>query len=180
MAEKLSHTPEHHKHTPEQHHSAPEQHHHTPERHHHRENIAEIRHNAEHHAKSAHESQPQDESNDHAPKEHFVNFEIKNLAYNRTMTRVRKQLSPVGRMFSKVIHQPVVDAVSEGVGKTVGRPSGILGGGLVALAGTTTYYYIAKHYGYDYNFGVFLLLLAAGFVAGWVGEYLLRTMHGSK
>ncbi len=178
MAEKLHHSPEHQVHTPEHHVKTPELSH-EQTRHHHQEHLGEIRHKATEQAKASHEVRLE-ETSDHDTSHQYVTGELKDMAYQRAITRVRRQLTPGQRSFSKVIHQPVVDAVSEATAKTIGRPSGILGGGLLALAGTTAYYYITKHYGYDYNYGVFLLLVAAGFVVGWLAEFLLRTMHGHK
>jgi hypothetical protein len=106
----------------------------------------------------------------HEPRQHYVNRELKEMAYTRVLNRTRKQLPAPARAFSKVIHQPVVNAVSEGLGKSVGRPSGIFGGGLIALIGTAAYYYLTKHYGYTYNYFVFVMLLVLGFLAGWCGE----------
>lgn len=179
MAEKIHHSPEQHSHSPEHHkphQEAHKAHHETA--HHHQENIEHIRAQAAQEAHHAHEITLEEAS--HKPKEHFVNAELKDLAYERSMNRVRRQLSPLSKTFSKVVHQPVVEAVSEGVAKTVGRPSGFLGGGLLALAGTTAYYYIAKHYGYEYNFGVFLVLLAAGFIAGWLAEAIWRVLSPKR
>lgn len=99
-----------------------------------------------------------------------ANRELKEMAYQRLLTRARRHMSPYSRLMSHVIHQPVVDKISEAASRSVGRPSGILGGGLVALLGTTAYYYIAKHYGYNYNSFVFLLLLVCGFIIGWTLE----------
>jgi hypothetical protein len=101
--------------------------------------------------------------------------ELKEMAYQRLLTRARRHMSPYSRVMSRVIHQPVVDSISEVTAKTVGRPSGILGGGLVALAGTSAYYYIAKHYGYNYNSFVFLLLLVIGFMLGWTIELVYKS-----
>jgi flagellar biosynthesis GTPase FlhF len=157
----------------EAHEKAPQRHE-SEHKHNLEENIEQIRHKAEKAAiesdKTRAEAQQQDET--HAPKDSFVNKELKDMAYARTMNRVRQQLSPVGRKFSKLVHQPVVDTVSEGVAKTVGRTSGLFGGGLVALVGTSVYYWISKHYGYDYNFLIYLMLLAGGFVVGWLIEML--------
>lgn len=176
----------HERHVPQQEHG-PKTHEKGPEaapeanRHLHQENLAHLRQKAENEAKSARETlSEQEPAASHTPKEAFINRELKDMAYNRTMNRVRQQLSPVGRSFSKFVHQPVVNAVSDVAAKTVGRPSGLFGGGLLALTGTSVYYFITKHYGYDYNFMVFLLLLAAGFIAGWVFELLWRLLHPSK
>jgi hypothetical protein len=107
----------------------------------------------------------------------FINHELKEIAYQRVLKRARRHLSPYSRTMSKLIHQPVVDAASEAVAKTVGRPSGILGGGLLALIGTSIYYYLTRHYGYNYNSFVFLALMMAGFVLGWFAEVLYKSVR---
>lgn len=57
---------------------------------------------------------------------------------------------------SKVIHQPVVRNVSEAAGKTVSRPSGLLGGSLMAFIGTSAYFYLAANQGFKYIIMLFL------------------------
>jgi hypothetical protein len=150
-------------------------------RHEHQENLEQIRTKAESQALSSETVKAvQQEDQNHQPQEAFVNKELKEMAYQRTLTRVRHQLSPLGRLTSKVVHQPLVNSVSEAVGKTVGRPSGLLGGGVTAFAGTTAYYYITKHYGYEYSFTVFLVLLVFGFLAGWTAEVLYKMFRPGK
>lgn len=150
---------------------------------HHQEKLEHIRAKAEKAAESTetvkHRSHEQEDTS-HKPADAFVNKELKELAYARTLARVRHQLSPIGRFTSKVIHQPAVNAVSEFTGKTVGRPSGLLGGGLVAFIGTTVYFYITKHYGYEYSFTVFLVLLIGGFISGWLFEMFYRLLRPTK
>jgi Arc/MetJ-type ribon-helix-helix transcriptional regulator len=106
----------------------------------------------------------------------FINHELKEIAYQRLLKRARRHLSPYSRAMSKVIHQPIVDNASEAVAKTIGRPSGIIGGGIVALIGTSVYYYLTKHYGYNYKPFVFLALLVIGFVLGWFTEILFKSI----
>jgi flagellar biosynthesis GTPase FlhF len=140
-----------------------------------KENLEHARHEAEIESKSAEqiaeELKGRKELNHHGqPSEVAVTREIKEMAAERLLIRARRHLSPPARAMSRIIHQPVVDAISEVTGKTVARPSGILGGGVVAFLGTSFYYYIAKHYGYNYNAFVFLLLLVLGFAVGWTVE----------
>jgi hypothetical protein len=104
----------------------------------------------------------------------IINHELKEIAYQRVLKRARRHLSPYSRTMSKVIHQPIIDSASEVASKTIGRPSGLIGGGLLALLGTSTYYYISKHYGYNYNSFVFLALMAVGFIAGWTIEVVYK------
>jgi hypothetical protein len=167
----------HHEHAP-----APESAHEHHEQHqaqHHEHHKAEkapdlehLRHQAELAAEKSHKVEVPEPAADrlHEPRQHYVNRELKEMAYSRVLNRARKQLPAPARAFSKIVHQPVVNAVSEGLGRSVGRPSGIFGGGLLALLGTTAYYYITKHYGYSYNYFVFVMLLVLGFLAGWCGE----------
>jgi hypothetical protein len=108
-----------------------------------------------------------------------VNRELKQITLRRELQQIRRRLPATQRALSKVIHQPAVRVTSEVVGKTVSRPSGILGGGLVALIGTSGYLYLAHHAGFAYNYTVFLLLFVGGFILGLVLEFLvyLATTH---
>src|SRR5690606_18536819 len=83
-----------------------------------------------------------------------VQKELKADAYNRTLQKVRGHLNAPERAFSKVMHHKVVESMSDVSSKTVARPSGILGGGIAALAGSGVVLYMAKHYGFQYNFTV--------------------------
>ncbi|HTE58545.1 MAG TPA: hypothetical protein VK694_07430 [Verrucomicrobiae bacterium] len=102
--------------------------------------------------------------------------ELKATAYQKTLHKVQARLNPTQRSFSKVIHQPLVESVSEASAKTVARPSGILGGGLVALIGSGGLLYMAKHYGFKYNYFVFIALFLAGFLVGSAIELSVRAV----
>lgn len=104
----------------------------------------------------------------------YVGKDLLEESYRRTLRRTRHKLSPQMRTFSKVVHNPVVESVSEVLDKTVARPSGVLAGGVFALVGSSTLLWIARHYGYEYNFLVFALLFAAGFFIGLLVELVLR------
>jgi len=178
MSEMIHHTPENpgeslekageQQETPK---SAERREHHDP-----RKALEHARAEAAKHALPAEKSRPaQPKQNHHAQV--YVDKKIMKMTYRRTMKRIRKQLSPAGRAGSAIIHQPVVEAVSDAAGKTVARPSGLLGGGLVAFTGTAAYYFLAKHYQYAYNNTVFLILLLGGFALGWILEALWRLSH---
>jgi hypothetical protein len=118
---------------------------------------------------SAEMSQPNVEKNAE-PTSTYINRELKDLAYRRTMSRVRSRLSQTEKIFSRVVHAPVIDEVSELASNTIARPSGILGGSIAALIGSTFVLYLAKHYGFAYNFLLFGLLFSGGFVFGILVE----------
>lgn len=97
------------------------------------------------------------------PKHTLVNAELRSMAYTRLLQRTRKQLRAPARAFSKVAHQPAIEAVSELGSKTIARPNGILGGSIVTLVGSCVALYAAKHYGFTYNFLLFAMLFVAGY-----------------
>ncbi len=109
-----------------------------------------------------------------APSPRFLNRELKLTNLRRELKEIRRSLPLSQRIFSHVIHQPAVRVASEAVGKTLSRPTGLLGGGLVAFLGTTGYLYLARHLGFTYNYLVFLILLAGGFILGLVIEMFIH------
>ena len=104
----------------------------------------------------------------------LVRSDLKDIKYKRTLQSVRKDLSAPDRVLSSLIHNPVVDALSAAAEKTVARPSGLLAGSLTAFVGSSIFLYIAKHYGYEYNFLLMTLLFIGGFFAGLIIELGLR------
>jgi hypothetical protein len=109
-----------------------------------------------------------------------INHDLRQVTLNRELQYIRRKLSAPQRTLSRVIHQPVVRVVSEAAGKTVSRPSGLLGGGLVALLGTSSYLYMARHIGFTYNYFVFLVLFVGGFAVGLGLELLVHLATTSR
>lgn len=114
------------------------------------------------------------------PAQGHVNRELKQATLQRELTHIRRHLSAPQRQLSKVIHQPVVRKVSEVSSKTVSRPSGLLGGSLLAFIGSSGYLYLAKHQGFRYNYGFFLALFFGGFLVGLTLELLVWTATHSR
>lgn len=112
------------------------------------------------------------------PINSYVDQELKAITLRRELNLIRRKLPAPQRALSKVIHQPAVRAVSEGAGRTVSRPSGLLGGGITALLGTSAYLYLANHIGFRYNYGVFLVLFAGGFLLGLIIELAVKLARG--
>lgn len=98
----------------------------------------------------------------------------KNDAYKKTLKSVRHKLPRRQRAFSKVIHQPTVEKISEVGSKTVARPSALLSAGFFAFIGTTAIVWISRYYGFRYNFFVYIVLLIGGFLFGLLAEAAWR------
>ncbi|MEK7059678.1 MAG: hypothetical protein AAB971_02900 [Patescibacteria group bacterium] len=110
----------------------------------------------------------------------IVDRQLKKITERRLIKDIQRKESAPQRALSKVIHQPIVRAVSETAGKTVSRPSGLLGGGLVAFLGTTGYFYLAQHIGFKYNYLVVIILMVAGFALGLILELLVNLATASR
>ena len=98
----------------------------------------------------------------------------------QAIKRVQKHLRPSDRRFSKVIHNPKVEIVSDITGGTVARPSGLLYGGLFSLLSSLFLYLLSRHYGYEYSYFVGILFFGGGFVFGLLVESVLRIFKKSK
>jgi hypothetical protein len=135
----------------------------------------ELQHHAEQAAVSAKEITVGEQESAPGQQYQFGQYKLLRAdAYGQVLQRIRKHLNPPEKALSKFTHQPVVDAVSNGLAKTVARPSGILGAGVIALIGSSALIYMARHYGFSYNYFVFFILLAIGFAVGVVAEFLVR------
>ena len=155
-----------------QHHERQEYEHHQPEQN--KPSLEELAKTVEAHARSKaeHRSEPETKQDDHHPV--LVSKQLKDMAYTRTMIRVRKQLTLPSKLFSKAVHSPILDRSSEFVGKTVARPSAMFGGALTAFIGASILLWAVKHYGYEYNYLVALLLFVVGAILGVIIEAVLR------
>jgi hypothetical protein len=173
--------PRHEQEQPVETHQQHERKHHEPARHELREKTHEIAHAAKQEAVSSSEYASLGSEKEQPHGAHVLaNAELKQMAVKRTLTSVRKRMSAPERAFSRVVHQPAVNAVSDITARTVARPSGIAMGGLFAFVGTSAVLYICKRYGYTYNFLMFAMLFAAGFCLGLFVELLWWSMRGRR
>ncbi len=151
-------------------------------RHEHAEHIGEIRSKIEATSKSRaeHGHDGQQHENIESRQQGLVSNELKDMAYRRTLKRAQNKLPAPVRAFSKIVHNPTVDAASEITGKTIARPSGVLAGGIFAFLGSSLFLYITKHYGYEYNYLLFALFFVGGFFAGLLLELGLRLSNRKR
>jgi flagellar biosynthesis GTPase FlhF len=105
---------------------------------------------------------------------------LKENARKQSLRNIRRNLKPHDRTLSRIIHQPLVSAISEVTEKSVARPSALLAGGLFSLVSSAGVLFIAKYYGYEYNFLVGIVSFAGGFLAGLLIEGLARLFSRAK
>ena len=144
-----------------------------------KESVDQLEASAEDTAKPAAEIQV--EQTDSAPRDGLTVLgtqkELKQQSYERKLQQVRSRLSKPEKTFSKVIHQSAVNTLSETSGKTLFRASGILGGAMAALAGSIVLLYMAKHYGFRYNYLAFFVLFVGGWLLGILIELATKPLR---
>lgn len=142
------------------------------------EDLRNIRHKVENLAHSKNESKID------KPKQNtshvLVSKQLKQEMLTKTIKKVQKKLNPTQRTLSKIVHNPTVDKISNVSEKTVARPYGILGGGLLALLGSIFSTYLTKQFGLPYNLLVFVLLFTLGYLVTTLFELLIKVLKHSK
>lgn len=115
------------------------------------------------------------EQHKNAPDSHVINSAAtRDKAYQQTMQNIQEEMSPTSRTFSKIIHNPAVERVSEVVGSTVARPNAILSGSLVAFLLVLAVYSLAKYMGFSLS-GFETI---AAFIVGWLLGILFDLIRG--
>ncbi len=109
-----------------------------------------------------------------------IDASLKANAYNRTLRKVRTNLKAPDRIFSYVVHNRVIESVSNVGAKTIARPSAFLGGSFAALLGSAILLYMSRQYGFTYNYTVFIVLFTGGFFLGLILELLLKLVSRNK
>lgn len=98
----------------------------------------------------------------------------KKQQYQATMRRVEARLPAYQRRFSRIIHNPTVDAVSNVTSKTIARPSGLLGGAVASFLGLLFIYLNARRIGFEYPSGsAFIFFISIGWLVGILVEYIV-------
>lgn len=101
-------------------------------------------------------------------------------SFTSTMNEVRTHMSAPSRTFSKVIHNKVVEKVSDTLGNTVARPNAILSGAVCAFILTLSVYLVAKNLAFELSgfesIGTFVL----GWAIGLLYDFLRVMVTGRK
>lgn len=95
-------------------------------------------------------------------------------SFDKTMQHTRTQMSAPARAFSKIIHAPAVEKVSDLLGSTVARPDAVLSGSVTALLLTLALYLTARYMGFELPGSV----TVAAFVVGWLLGVVFDILRG--
>lgn len=154
------------------------------ERHQEREqntSVESARHEAlEQAARPEREHRQEAKKQDTTERERSITKKDREQSFTTTMREVRSQMSPANRAFSKIIHQPAIEKVSDTIGSTVARPNAILSGSLCAFLFTATLYLIARFNGYPLSGSETIASFALGWLIGLIIDYIRLLFVGKK
>lgn len=116
------------------------------------------------------------DDNDQPSPSSFVPTD-RSTSFKQTMTDVRAKLSKTEQRYSKVIHQPVIEKLSDAASKSIGRSSLLLGGFMATFIGSMVIYTNARTNGYGISNLTFLVVLfVIGAIIGLILEIVYRTI----
>ncbi|NCU38442.1 hypothetical protein EOL96_05295 [Candidatus Saccharibacteria bacterium] len=101
-------------------------------------------------------------------------------SFQTTMKEVRTQMSGSSRTFSKFIHQPTVEKISNTVGSTIARPNAILSGSVFAFLFTLGIYVLARFNGYPLTGTETIASFFLGWAVGLIADYFRLIVTGKK
>lgn len=106
--------------------------------------------------------------------------QIKQNSYKHTLKQTQKHMSKPERAFSRAIHHPIVEKVSDIGAQTIARPSGLISGGLFAFICSLVVLLISKRSGFTYNYLFFITVFVGGYFCGLLVELGFKIIKPKK
>lgn len=127
------------------------------------------------------EAKKHEKAHEQSPAERKHNTKAaRKKAYTAIVKQTQTELPTLSRAFSKVIHNPVVDKVSETLGNTVARPNAVLSGAVFAFLLTIAVYVIARLNGYPLTGTETIAAFIIGWLLGNVYDFLKVMVTGRR
>ena len=101
-------------------------------------------------------------------------------SYEHTMKSVQSEMSAPARVFSRVIHNPVVERTSEVIGSTVARPDAILSGAIASCVLVLSVYLLARYNGFELRGSETIIAFVIGWIIGLVFDFLRTLITGKR
>lgn len=109
-----------------------------------------------------------------------ISKKIRDESYSRTMKQVQSELSIGEKIFSKVIHNKVIEKTSDITGSTIARPNAMLAGAIFAFLISLVTYLTAKTIGYQLSGFETILAFTFGWLIGIIYDYFRLLFAGKK
>jgi hypothetical protein len=133
--------------------------------------------------KSRHSKVQGKEKRTHQAERHntsHITAEDREASFEETMDHVRKELPRSTRGFSRFIHSPAIEAISEFLGKTIFRPDAVLAGGITAFVVVLGLYFYAKYAGFSLRGSETIIAFAVGWLLGILFDFFRAMFTGKR
>lgn len=111
---------------------------------------------------------------------HALHSADREESFEQTMEEVRHDLPRSTRGFSRFIHRPVIEQLSEMLASTVARPDAILAGGITAFVAVLGLYFYAKYAGFALQGSETIVAFIIGWLLGIVFDFFKTMITGKK
>ncbi|HKX23605.1 MAG TPA: hypothetical protein VJM46_00045 [Candidatus Saccharimonadales bacterium] len=106
--------------------------------------------------------------------------EDREASFDQTMEHTRTELPRALRPFSRFIHNPTVEGLSEFLGKTIFRPNAVLAGGITAFVAVLGLYFYAKYAGFALKGSETIIAFGVGWVLGMLFDLFKGMFTGRR
>lgn len=110
----------------------------------------------------------------------YISKKQKNISYKTTIKKLQSEMNPVEKAFSKVIHNPLVEKISEVTSRTIARPRPILIGSMLSFVLISLLYIVAKKLGYQLSGSETILVFFTGWAIGLTYDYFKKIIETNK
>lgn len=114
------------------------------------------------------------------PKNRLISKKQRNESYKKIISQAQKELPTSNRIFSKMVHNKLIEKVSDIIGCTIARPNAMLAGSIFAFVLTLITYITAKKIGYILSGFETIAAFIAGWIIGLIYDYLRILFTGNK
>ena len=104
----------------------------------------------------------------------------RSASYAATMRQIQSEMDASSRTFSKFIHNPSVEKLSDAVGSSVARPNAVLAGSIAATFLTLFVFLVAKQYGYRLSGFETIGTFFVGWASGLIYDYTRTLLAGRR
>lgn len=118
-------------------------------------------------------------SRKHAPSHHSAASE-REAGFEQTMEHVRKEIPRSTRPFSRFIHSPAIERISDILASTIFRPTAILAGGVTAFVGVLGLYFYAKYAGFTLQGSETIVAFTIGWLVGILIDFFNNMIRGGR
>lgn len=101
-------------------------------------------------------------------------------SYAATMKQIQSEMNASSRAFSKFIHNPSVEKLSDAVGASIARPNAVLAGSVTATFLTLFVFVVAKQYGYRLSGFETIGTFFVGWSLGLIYDYARMMLAGRR